>query len=208
MRQRKTGLIVVLATMLMISIGLSGIAVAHAEPTNEVMSAEEFREATLACTSSIPENAYGGEYIDEAGNLVIHIKDGASIPPITGVGAISREKIKIRTVEYSLAELETMKEALVPYMLDYDIASLDANEVTTTIDFELWNERDDLYSLIERMGVIDMDIVRITVLEDVSIEFTVAEYPSAQISEAFLVSTSDVHGDAIEQSQSRVTTTI
>lgn len=114
----------------------------------------------------------------------------------------------IQTVKYSLAELEAMKDALVPYMLDYDIASLDANEVTTTIDIELWEERDDIYSLIESLEVIDMDIVRLTVLENVCIEFTMAEHPPAQIPEEFLTSSWDALEDASEHNESRAMVTI
>lgn len=64
-------------------------------------------------------------------------------------------------------------------MLDYDIATLDANEALNTVDIQMWNDREDIYSLVESLEILDMDIVRITVLENVHFAFPVAQNPPA-----------------------------
>lgn len=80
----------------------------------------------------------------------------------------------------TLAELEAVKDALTPYMVEYHIATLDANEVTGMLDIQMYQENDAIYDLVESM--IDLQYVNITVLpEGYTIEFPVETVPAEQV---------------------------
>ncbi len=162
-----------------------GVVATVAEEQVRVLTADEFDQRSERLSQGIPEKIFGGLYLDEAGNLVVNIKEGFVIPLVDGKPIEHGEQIRVETVKYALVELEAMKDALVPYMLEYDIATLDANEVSNTVDIEMWKDRADIYSLIESLEIIDMDIVRISVLENVELRFTAADAPPANTIEQY-----------------------
>lgn len=126
--------------------------------------------AVDAVSREIPANVFGGMYIDDNGQLVVNIKEGENVAVTSS--ALSRDvssAIRFHTVKYSLAEIEYMKAALVPYMLDYGIAILDADDVENVLDIHLYQENDAIEALIDSIEIIDPEIVRISVLGNVCI---------------------------------------
>ena len=75
--------------------------------------------------------------------------------------------------EPDLWDLENAKSALEPYMLQYRIASLDANELTGLLDIEVYEWVDGLFALIGQY--IDPQFVTVTELRG-TIEFTSTSY--------------------------------
>lgn len=130
--------------------------------------------------SDIPEDAFGGMYYNEEGQLVVNVKEGSNIDiavPLSG-------EVVVESVQYSLAELEAMKESLEPYMQEYSIASLDADEVNNTIAIEVTQEDGRIYTLIESLDNIDASIVEVIVLpEDYIIENTIKYCEEIEVGE-------------------------
>ena len=87
----------------------------------------------------VDNSSYGGIYYDENGVLVVNIVranyDEFSAVPTTFSDGTS---VEYRVVEYSLQELETVKDTLAGYMNQYRIAMLDANEMTNQVDVALF----------------------------------------------------------------------
>lgn len=117
----------------------------------------------------IPESAFGGVYYNEEGQLVVNIKEGSNVNiavPMSG-------DVIIDSVQYSLAELEAMKESLEQYMQEYNIVTLDADEVNNSVTIEINQDDGRIYTLIDSLDNIDPSIVEITVLPaDYTIENT------------------------------------
>ena len=114
----------------------------------------------------IPEDYFGGYFLADDGSLVINVtKEYYESKEFKGCELSSRY-VSFHIVEYSIIELESMKEALVPYMIEYGIASLDANEMTNTVDVELYYENEDFSNLVKRIPFIDSNVLRISVLDD------------------------------------------
>lgn len=120
------------------------------------------READIVSSilASVPRKAFGGLYYNDAGELVLNIKEGAALPE--GVAA----SVIIERVPYVLAEIEAMKALLAPFMVEYGIATLDANDVLNTVDIELYYEHGDVEALIASIPEIDPSVVRISVFEE------------------------------------------
>lgn len=141
--------------------------------TMAVLAAEtktDVRQLAQNYVRDIPEDAFGGIYYNEEGQLIVHIKEGCQVDiavPLSG-------EVIVDSVQYSLAELEAMKEALEPYMLEYHIVTLDADEVHNTVAVEVNQYDGRIDDLIDSLDNIDSSIVEITVLpEDYIIEYTV-----------------------------------
>lgn len=81
------------------------------EEQAQFLTADEIDQAAVRFSEDIPEDAFGGLYLDAAGNLVVNIKEGSAIPRITGLDTESGGQIRIETVKYALAELEAIKTA-------------------------------------------------------------------------------------------------
>ena len=62
-----------------------------------------------------------------------------------------------------MAELETMKDALVPYMNDYGIFSLDADEIPNKVRIEVYERSSALEQLLEN----DVDSYEIVEVGDI-----------------------------------------
>lgn len=62
-----------------------------------------------------------------------------------------------------MAELETMKDALVPYMNDYGIFSLDADEIPNKVRIEVYERSPALEQLLEN----DVDSYEIVEVGDI-----------------------------------------
>ena len=64
-----------------------------------------------------------------------HYDEFSAVPTTFSDGT----SVEYRVVEYSLQELETVKDTLAGYMNQYRIAMLDANEMTNQVDVALFN---------------------------------------------------------------------
>lgn len=69
-------------------------------------------------------------------------------------------------MERSIAELETMKDALVPYMNDYGIFSLDADEIPHNVRIEVYERSPALEQLLEN----DVDSYEIVEVGDIQVD--------------------------------------
>lgn len=148
--------------LLFVSAGSSGAV----EIMDATVSRNEVIQNAMKQTRQIPEEVFGGQYLDENGNLVIHVTKEYYEVQGSKVDSLTSNYVSFRIVEYSIQELESMKEALVPYMVEYGIASLDANEMTNTVDVELYYENEDFSNLVKRIPFIDSNVLRISVLDD------------------------------------------
>ncbi len=133
---------------------------------------------------SIPQEVFGGIYYNEDGNLVLRLKDTGVMP-----ASVLNESIYSQTIveytHYSLTELEAMKDSIEPYMLEYGIISLDANEANGTVDIQLSRDNDDIIDLLAEHCDIDPDVLRVTV-SDSSLDFTVASVPADSVPEEYV----------------------
>lgn len=130
----------------------------------------DLNQIAVSYMNAIPDTAFGGMYYNDSGQLVVNIKENHDINlavPMSG-------DVVVNSVKYSLAELEAMKDILVPYMQEYHIATLDADEVNNSIAIELYVDDERIYKLIDSMDDIDASVVEVTILpENRGIESTV-----------------------------------
>lgn len=133
--------------------------------TNQQSTRDQMLQTATKLVENIPTEGFGGQYFDESGHLVINVKKEFSETVNTQLQKKVSEHVKVRIVKYSLAELEEMKKAIIPYMTEYGIATLDANEVTQTIDIELYADNLQLYELIKSLSIVDPEIVNVVVLD-------------------------------------------
>ena len=147
----------VLSIVLMLSILGSSAAFASelsasVGTINKSRSAEPLDQGELeaiasAAAASADPDSYGGHYFDDNGQLVYCIK-GQDIPltlQAAGNGIVFEQ------VKYSLAELEEMKDSLVPYMQSYGIVVLDANEAINKVTIQVKRETEALDKLLSTM---------------------------------------------------------
>ena len=76
---------------------------------------------------------------------------------------VKNRRRKLQQVERSIAELEAMKDALVPYMNDYGIFSLDADEIPNRVRIEVYERSPALEQLLEN----DVDSYEIVEVGDI-----------------------------------------
>lgn len=113
----------------------------------------------------------GGIFIEDDNTIIVNLIESEFNS--LSISTEERNGIKIiyKPVKFSLAELEKIKHQLEPFMTEYKIASLDANEMTNKIDIQLYEENDAINSLVSEY--IDLEYVNINVLpEGYRFEFT------------------------------------
>lgn len=159
-----------------------------------IAEAEEYLE-------NIPEEAFGGYYFDEQGQLVINIVNNAETYGANEMTVDDFNLVRIEKVQYSLAELEAMKDVFEPYMVEYGIATLDANEVTNTIDIQVYHEEDAILELIDGMDIVDKEIVNVSILQT-NISSLMAYAPPEKIPEEF----EDMYKN--DETESRIASTV
>ncbi|MPM52721.1 hypothetical protein SDC9_99482 [bioreactor metagenome] len=112
--------------------------------------------------SEIPDDVFGGIYLDETGNLVVNVTDVDKSNINSICKTINDQKVTYNIVDKSLSYLENVRLSLVPYMKEYNIAVLDANDVTNMIDIVLYSYNDKIEKLVAQY--IDLRYVNISVL--------------------------------------------
>ena len=171
----------VLTLILSLSFLLSTVVFA-ASPTDNGDNIEQI----VSIVTKIPQEEFGGIYIDENGEIVVNLTQDTSTRRSATISTMLPATVKIERVKYSLYELEAMKTALEPYMLEYNIATLDANEVTNTVDVQLSENNESIFNLIDSLKVIDPSVVNVTVMDsDVHLSLTVADTPPENYPEEF-----------------------
>ena len=151
---------------------------------------------------SIPEEAFGGIYYNEDGDLVLRVKDTDEMP-ISSFARSATVPVVVEHSDYSLAELEAMKESIVPYMTQYYIISLDANEAKGTIDVEVSQTHDGLVDILSKLCDIDPEILRVSVSE-MRLDYTFASAPAESVPEEYI----EYFGLGVSPADSRIAVTI
>lgn len=83
---------------------------------------------------NLPDKAFGGMYRGENGSLIVNVVGDV---PIKLSAAAENLSVEYRQVKYALSDLETLAEELVPYMSQFGIFLLDANDATNQLDIGL-----------------------------------------------------------------------
>lgn len=157
--KRKT-LSLLLASMLCLLILCPSFLPADADVR---MEPAETAETILDLSTEDPET-FGGLYYDEEMQLVYCYVGGLEDVPAQLQGRSSG--VRLQQVERSMAELEAMKDALVPYMNDYVIFSLDADEMTNKVRIEVYERSPALEQLLEN----DADSYEIVEVGDIQVD--------------------------------------
>lgn len=121
--------------------------------------------------NEIPEEYFGGMYINDKGNLIVNVTDTNAVPEASRASMTeTRDSVKViyKTVDKSLQELTTVKNKLAKYMVEYGIAVLDADEVTNSVDITLCYDHPKTVEELEALAetLIDLQYVNITVLPE------------------------------------------
>lgn len=142
------------------------------EAKADVASGREEELNPAGIMEKMPQKIFGGLYFNEEHQLIVNVVEG-----FEGYAEeLLQEEIKagviLHSVPYSLSQLEGMKEALTPYMSEYHMVTLDANEQTNTVDITLNQESPRLEALLNSLEIVDADAVRIQILEGVELQYT------------------------------------
>lgn len=114
--------------------------------------------------NAIPEDTFGGIYVNSDGQIVVNIV-GDQYPSDTfAKGGRAGTDIIYNSVDISLSKLEEVHNILIPYMNQFSIIQLDANEVTNKLDIVVSTYDDDLLTFLENH--IDLEHINISVLPD------------------------------------------
>lgn len=106
----------------------------------------------------ISEENFGGIYRDDNGNLVVNVVDlGQAAEICSSLDSQSADKVKFEKVKYSLDYLEKAVDMLVPYMKEYSIITLDADDQTNELVICITDVSEDnitqLLATIESMSI-------------------------------------------------------
>ncbi len=107
---------------------------------------------------TISINEFGGAYVDKAGNYVVNVTDlGQGLATYKARQNGDTENVTFAQVKYSLSLLENAVELLIPYMRQYKIQTLDANDITNQLDVCLSDyseeNREHLTALINKLQI-------------------------------------------------------
>lgn len=184
---KRTRMIICIVMVLCVLFSLAGCGAAETENAKgtETTAAETTVDNTPVAVHSEIENlqnsfspaVLGGIlYIEDDGTIVVNLVESEFKKLSSSTEERNGIKIIYKPVKLSLAELENVKEQLEPFMPEYKIATLDANEVTNKIDIQLYEENAEINSLVSEY--IDLEHVNISVLpEGYRFEFPTATAP-------------------------------
>lgn len=116
--------------------------------TNESKNLKRQHETIDYVCKTIPEDIFGGVYLDENQNIIVNITEENKELIECVQSRFNGEKIIFKKVELSLAYLEEVHAKLNNYMKEYNIAGIDANEVTNKIDIELYKDMPEIYDFL------------------------------------------------------------
>lgn len=95
---------------------------------------DQAEQDILLIGENLPDKAFGGMYRGENGSLIVNVVGDV---PIKLSAAAENLSVEYRQVKYALSDLETLAEELIPYMSQFGIFLLDANDATNQLDIGL-----------------------------------------------------------------------
>lgn len=171
---KKSITILCIVTVLCVLFSLAGCGTPETENAKgtETTAAETTVDNTpVAVHNEIEylQNAFspavlGGIYIEDDGTIVVNLVENEFKKLSSSTEERNGIKIVYKSVKYALSELENIKKQLEPFMAEYKIATLDANEATNKIDIQLYEENAEINSLVSEY--IDLEYVNISVLPE------------------------------------------
>lgn len=178
---KKTRTIICIATVSCVLFSLAGCGAPETKNAkeSETTAAETTVDNTPVVIHNEIENiknsfspaVLGGIYIEDNGTIVVNLVESEFKKLSSSAEERNGIKIVYKPVKYALSELENIKKQLEPFMAEYKIATLDANEVTNKIDIQLYEENAEINSLVSEY--IDLEYINISVLpEGYRFEFT------------------------------------
>lgn len=121
--------------------------------------------------NSFSSTSFGGIYIENNNTVVVNLVENEFNRLSSSTEERNGIQIIYKPVKFSLAELESVKSKLEPFMVEYKIATIDANEVTNKIDIQLYEENPKIELLASKY--IDLKYTNISILpKGYRIEFT------------------------------------
>lgn len=154
---KKRALTLLLALVMCLS--LLSIPYADSPPVTENLTLTKQSDIIDAAEDLFGQSNFGGLYYDED-VLVINIVDSAETSQVSlAANQIDNLSANVRynVVKYSLYSLEAVKDYLTPFMRTYDIAILDANELTNQVDICLRTYDEDSISAIRELVLAEYD---------------------------------------------------
>lgn len=112
-------------------------------------------------SAEIPRNHFGGSYIKDKTIYINVVEEYHHQYEKTKI-AQNGVEVVYQPVELSLGYLERKMEKLIPYMAQYKICTIDADDVTNTLDLEVIEDTEELRRLVA--SFIDLKYVRIKVV--------------------------------------------
>lgn len=160
----KRKLILCLALSAVLLFTCTAQAAAVIPPVDVSKSNSEFNiqlSQTAAQTSSeIPKEQFGGSYIKDG---VVYINIVQEYYPDYSQASSRKNgcKITYQPVKFSLEYLEDIMYRMIPYMAQYQICTIDADDVNNTINLEVIEDTNELRQFVQ--DFIDLKHVKITV---------------------------------------------
>ena len=155
---------VMLACLMSYTAFAAGIRIESTEDATQTAELPKGIALAYQVASSISPDAFGGFYRNSKGEIVMNICEDYKEQIMHYSSILAMEDIKIGIVKFSLKFLTSVKDALSPHMLKYNIAMIDANDETNKVDIVLYRTNDQLLDFVAQF--IDLEYVNISVLEE------------------------------------------
>ena len=116
--------------------------------------------------AKIPPQLFGGLYFNEEHEMIVQVVEGYE----DDICALLQKEIEagavLKSVPYSLSQLEQMKQALTPYMSEYHIVSMVVNDRANSLDVAISQESPRLNTLLESLEAVDTAAIRVQLREN------------------------------------------
>lgn len=133
-------------------------------------SADEGKAASMSTNEAIiseflsntNSDNFGGIFYDDDKNLVCCVKEGSDFSTLASP-MTTEANVIFRTVKYSLSELESYKDLLTPYMKEYGIIYLDADETTNKVKIKTTKITEELKAHVSSIvDLADCELVEVS----------------------------------------------
>jgi len=136
-------------------------------------SPDTYLEMMAAEAAAVSDaETFGGYYYNDNNQLVYCVKGPVQQKVPAALLSSAGRDIIFKSVKHSLSELEAMKKALIPYMSEYGIVLLDANERINKVTIKVRNHAEELSMLLSAMFDAD-DYEIVEVGNDFDVSFTI-----------------------------------
>lgn len=167
---KRTRMFICIVTVLCVLFSLTGCGALETENAKETETTAADNTPVVIhneienIKSTFSPAVLGGIYIADDGTIVVNLVENEFKKLSSLTEKRNEIQIVYKSVKYALSELENIKKQLEPFMAEYKIATLDANEVTNKIDIQLYDENAEINSLVSEY--IDLEYVNISVLPE------------------------------------------